>query len=87
MFLASGPIKGFLASEQIGQQFQMQVLRTSYKHELSVARVVIVNLRLGTIRFTNWMNFRGENKLASLGATLVRNYDLLTYLLTDRGKV
>ena len=27
------------------------------------------------------------NKLASLGATLVRNYDPLTHLLTDRGKV
>ena len=28
-----------------------------------------------------------HNKLASLGATLVRNYDPATYLLTDRGKV
>ena len=28
-----------------------------------------------------------RNKLASLGATLVRNYDPATYLLTDRGKV
>ena len=28
-----------------------------------------------------------QNKLASLGATLVRNYDPLTDLLTDRGKV
>ena len=28
-----------------------------------------------------------DNKLASLGATLVRNYDPLTHLLTDRGKV
>ena len=28
-----------------------------------------------------------SNKLASLEATLVRNYDLLTYSLTDRGKV
>ena len=27
------------------------------------------------------------NKLASLEATLVRNYDPLTYPLTDRGKV
>ena len=27
------------------------------------------------------------NKLASLEATLVRNYDSLTYPLTDRGKV
>ena len=27
------------------------------------------------------------NKLASLGATLVRNYDPATYLLTHRGKV
>ena len=26
------------------------------------------------------------NKLASLGATLVRNYDPLTDLLTDRGR-
>ena len=28
-----------------------------------------------------------SNKLASLGATLVRNYDPLTHSLTDRGKV
>ena len=28
-----------------------------------------------------------SNTLASLGATLVRNYDPLTHLLTDRGKV
>ena len=31
--------------------------------------------------------FFGSNKLASLGATLVRNYDPLTHSLTDRGKV
>ena len=28
-----------------------------------------------------------ENKLASLEATLVRNYDLLTHWLTDGGEV
>ena len=32
-------------------------------------------------------SFTNNNKLASLGATLVRNYDPLTYPLTDRGKV
>ena len=36
-----------------------------------------------------WTPIEGRlnNKLASLGATLVRNYDPLTHSLTDRGKV
>ena len=35
-------------------------------------------------KFEVWVS---GNKLASLVATLVRNYDLLTHLLTDKGKV
>ena len=38
-------------------------------------------------RKTRKSNSKQWNKLASLGATLVRNYDPLTHLLTDRGKV
>ena len=37
---------------------------------------------LTELSLCNLVNWLERNKLASLGATLVRNYDPLTYLLT-----
>ena len=76
-----------MMAAKLGIHGQLQQICENVNLQLQFLAIALVDVEVPSSYLSTHSRNTSNNKLASLEATLVRNYDPATHWLTDRGKV